>query len=88
MVIYDPNKKIYNPAWSSSNKLILKPIIYYGGQQIESKKATVTWTYKTESVGPSGLGNYATITADNFLEISNNLFTILSTKLLTYPQKI
>lgn len=53
-VIYDPDNGKYNPNWSTNN-LILTPIIYYGGEQLNygDTRVTIKWEQKVNSGEPT-----------------------------------
>lgn len=82
-VVYDPDASgtKYAPTWSSSNKLILEPIIYYGATQLfgNSTGVSIGWTRKEGTAAATALTSGETINNSassdkGRLEVSENKF--------------
>lgn len=81
-VIYNPDQNTYTPNWGTNN-LILTPIIYYGGTQLNPASTsglTVSWTRQEGAASPTALTTNETVT-DGVLTVKANKFTTNSTNI-------
>ena len=86
-VIYDPNTNggTYTPAWSSSNKLEITPVISYNGSNLalNSSGLVITFTRKEGNGTATALTTGETVTS-GILKVSANKLSGVSSGLLTY----
>lgn len=95
-VIYDPNQNngIYNPDWSANN-LILTPVIYYGGSQLDAKNINVTVSWQRKVGSDPTLTDITTtlntkgeqVNASKQLVVNKNVLTTNSA-IITYICKV
>ena len=81
-IIYNPDQNTYTPNWGNNN-LVLTPIIYYGGTQLNPASTTgltITWTRQEGIATPTALTTGETVT-NGILTVSANKFNINSTNL-------
>lgn len=78
-IVYDPDTNAYNPTWTASNPLRLRPIVYYAGEVVSltDPKLTIEW-YKRIGIGDetqivNSAGSKETIT-NGILTVSENQF--------------
>ena len=85
IVVYNPDTNQYNPLWSESNKLIIKPVVLFDGQQLSYSNYTITYKkqygYDAEQDIQSAVGENV---SNGELQVSSNRLANQSSKILTY----
>lgn len=86
-VIYDPNTNggTYTPTWSSSNKLLITPVISYNGTNLalNATGLTITFTRKEGTGNATALTTGETVSS-GVLNVSANKIASVTSGLLTY----
>ena len=85
-VIYDPDQNQYNPSWSNNSPLLITPIVYYGGVELNyatNPNLQIEWQRQENDGAITSLESNQTKTATGALQVTENKFSA-TVSLLTY----